>query len=445
MSAKKLKDELARIATRMRDLTKKALDEDRGLTAEEEQEWNNLRSAFDQKEKLLEQAEYAESRQAQLDEAINRTVLDENGKPVRMSMGKQSGPGQERQQGGEYVTRVLGQELRSPYASGQSRRVEDPEMAVAFDAFLRFGVEGLTTEHRQLIHQAHQRAQAIGTDSAGGYLVPEGFSNELEVALKQFSGLRNVARVLPTATGNPLPWPTVNDTSNTGALLNENTQDAELDATFGVVNFGAFKYTSRIVRVPVELLQDSFFDLQDLLARLFGERLGRITSTHYITGTGSGQPRGLTVAATSGKTAAAQTAVTFQELQDLKHSVDPAYRFGARWLFNDTTLKAVKQLKDDENRPLWQPNIADEVPATLDGDRYQIDQAMPAMTAGLRPIAYGDMSKYVIRDVMGFTMSVMRERYADFHQVGFVAIMRTDGNLVDAGTGPVKVLTMAAA
>ncbi|MCP5011983.1 MAG: phage major capsid protein, partial [Aestuariibacter sp.] len=212
---------------------------------------------------------------------------------------------------------------------------------------------------------------------------------------------------------------------------------------FSELVLDAYKYTSKIIRVSVELMQDSAFDLNAYIASALGERLGRATAAHFATGTGSSQPNGLMTAATSAFTAASATALTRAELVALKHSVDPAYRANAKFVFNDTTLLALKGLVDGDGRPLWQPAIADAVPATIDGDRYVIDQGVASIATGVRSVGYGDMSKYIIRRVKGFTLVRLVERYADYHQVGFVAFMRTDADLLDAGSNPFKVITQA--
>lgn len=411
---KKLQDKRAAAVTEMQRIVDAAKAEDRGLSADELQNWNNCNDQIEALEKQIDVTKRTNSLVAQVAEA--------QADMMRGNVGSHAVEAAQEQSGGDYAS--------------------------TFDAFMRGGMDALTNEQRGLMREnfqrpGEQRAQSVGTDSAGGYTVPEGFSGEIEKAMAAFQGIRNAARVISTSTGNTLPWPTVDDTSNTGALLAENTQDSEQDVTFGEVSLGAYKYTSKIVRVSVELLQDSAFNMDQFLAEIFGERLGRITATAYATGTGSSQPNGLVTAATLGKTAASATAITYNELLDLKHSVDPAYRNNATWAFNDSTLKAIKQLQDSNGLPLWQPSIMAEVPATLDGDPYVIDQNMASIATTAKTVLYGNFQKYLIRDVKGFTMVRLVERYADYHQVGFVAFMRTDADLLDAGTAPVKYLAQA--
>lgn len=447
MKLKEIREKQARIATQMRELNAKAETEKRGFSGDEEQSWNSLRAEFEQLDKAAERAQFDESRLGGLDEVVRRHVADENGNPVELGRETRAAdPAGAREQRGNMV-KFCGREIRSDYAFG--RRSEDPALPMVFDAFLRRGLNGLRPEHRALIDSLYgefgdeQRAQSL-TNSAGGYTVPTDFATAIEIALKSYSGIRSAATIMTTSDGRSLPWPTVNDTSNSGALITENTADSEQDVTFGQITFGAYTFTSRIVRVSMELMQDSAFDIGALLTSLFAERLGRATAGYYATGTGSSQPQGLVTAATLGKTAASATAVTYQEMLDLKHSVDPAYRVGAKWIMNDAILAVVKQLKDTTNRPIWQPNIAEAVPATIDGDGYFVDQGMAsAMTTGLRIMAYGDLKKFTIRDVLGYQLVVLRELYAANRQVGFNMFMRTESKLLNAGTNPVKYLALA--
>ena len=319
------------------------------------------------------------------------------------------------------------------------RQIRNTQRNGTIEAMLRGMPEPPADLPREVREQIiEQRAQST-TTTAGGYLVPQGFSNALERAMLQFGGMRQSrAMRIQTATGNQIEWPTVDDTSNEGALLAENTQDSEQDVVFGQKVLDAYKYTSKIVRVSYELMQDSFFDMGGFLGSALGERLGRIQNRHATTGTGSSQPNGVVTASTAGVTLASSSAVTHDELLDLKHSVDPAYRMQAEWMFADSTLKALKKLKDSQNRPLWLPGIAVREPDTLDGDRFVVNQHMSGMEASAKSILYGDFSKYIMREVLNISLIRMVERYADYHQVGFVAIMRFDGELIDAGTNPIK-------
>lgn len=400
MKLQDLLQERGQLATQMRDMHKAAEKEDRGFSAEERESWDKMSNKIDELDGRIETEKRASDLAGYTAEDI------ESMKPEGMRE----------------------EEAREVTASD------------AFSALLRSnlpGSTGLSPEQQAAL----VRAQAKGTDAAGGYLAPDEFQNQIITKMAAYGGIRSVATVISTENGNNLDIPTNDDTSNTGAIIAENVQDSEQDLVFGNETLGAYSYTSRIIRVPLSLLQDSAFNLDAYISGRFAERLGRATSAHYATGTGSGQPGGLSLA-TSGKTAAATGAITYNELLDLKHSVDPAYRGNARFVFNDSTFLALKQLVDGNGRPLWQPDVAQGSPGFIDGSPYTIDQGMADMAASAKPIVFGDTSGYWVRDVAGISVVRLVERFADYHQVGFVAIMRSDGKIVD-GNG-LRAMTMAA-
>lgn len=319
----------------------------------------------------------------------------------------------------------------------------------ALDAYLRHGMQGLTDEQRATLRRgfrpgtegAEQRAQTV-TTSGGGYAIAQGFLPSLEKALKQFGGMLSdtIVTVLPTATGAKLMLPSMNDVSNKGRLLGINTAVTVTDLAFGNMELDAYKYSSDAVLAPVELLQDTEFDLDPLIGGALGERLGRIVNEHLTTGTGSSQPNGIVTASTLGKTGLTgqTTSIIVDDLVDLEHAVDPAYRLGAAFMFHDSTLKAIKKLKDGEGRPLWLPGIAVREPDTILGYRYHINQDMPVMAASAKSVLFGDLKKYYTRMVKDITIIRLEERYMDNFQVGFLGFARVDGDLRDAGSNPVK-------
>jgi HK97 family phage major capsid protein len=286
--------------------------------------------------------------------------------------------------------------------------------------------------------------QGLVPNTAGGYTVPEGFVNNLEIALLQYGGIRQVADVMRTTSGQDLPWPNVNDTTVKGVRINENVTVATKDMTFGAIVFHAYKYTSGIVLVPAELMEDTAFNMAALLGELLGIRIGRILSDEFtVTGAGAA-PSGIVTAATAGITAASATAVAGDDIYGLKHSVDPAYRTGpgVGFMFHDKILLAIKKLKDGFGRYLWQASLAGGAPDTLDGDPITINQSMASTIAsGAITMLYGKLNKYKIRDVSEVRLRRLVERFADADQEAFLMFSRHDGQLIDAGTHPVKVLT----
>lgn len=288
-----------------------------------------------------------------------------------------------------------------------------------------------------------KRAQGVATGAAGLFTVPDEAMRPLEVALLAFGGMRQGATTIRTGGGADLPIPNVNDTTNKGVILAENTAAAEQDLVFTQLVLKAFKYSSKMLKVSVELMQDSAINLAQFVGDALGERLGRILNDHFTTGAGTTEPKGIVTEATSAFTSAASATVSADELIDLQYSVDLAYRMnpGAAYMFNDATAKIIRKLKGGDGQYIWQPGMIAGQPDFLLGHRVIINQSMASLATTAKGVLFGDIGKYWIRDVMDITLIRLDERFAEVHQVAFLAFSRHDGRLLNAGTNPVKVIT----
>lgn len=300
----------------------------------------------------------------------------------------------------------------------------------AFETFLRRGREALTTEDRALLVEA--RDQTAGTNSAGGYLVPPGYWDRISEVLKAYGGLLGVANVLTTSTGNPIQWPNNDDTANTGAILGEATQVVEQDLTIGTRTLGAYTYTSNQIRVSNPLLEDSAFDLNTWILSKFTTRWGRAIAADLAGGTGTGQPTGIVPNATVAVTGATgqTTTIIYDNLVDLIHSVDPAYRATGRcrFLMSDSARGVIAKIKDQYGRPLFVPSLIAGQPDTILGYPITIDQSVPVMAASAKSVLFGDFyAGMVVRLVGTGHMARLPERYADYNETGFVGFVRLDG------------------
>lgn len=335
-------------------------------------------------------------------------------------------------------------------ASDRSARDSGSQGSAIFAKWLRGGDKALNAADWEIV----RATMSTGTNTEGGYTVQTEVAASVLEALKAYGGMRAISDVFSTAQGNPMNWPTSDGTSEEGEIVDENASATDADATFGVKSLPVYKYSSKVITVPVELLQDSNVDIEAFVRARLATRLGRITNKHFTTGTGSSQPNGVVTAATVGVTAANAssqvTAVTFDSLVDLQHSVDPAYREAGncRFMFNDATLKSIRKIKDGSGRPIFVPGYETGnpggAPDRLLGDPITINQSVAAMAASAKSILYGDFSHYKIRDVMGVELQRYTDSaYAKKGQVGFLAWLRSGGNLVDVG-GAVKVFVNAA-
>jgi len=326
-------------------------------------------------------------------------------------------------------------------ATGEKPGTSAEERNVAFRNYLMNGYEGMTPEQRKLM--AEYRALSVGTTTAGGYTVPQGFYDQVQAAMKFFGGIRkSTATIMKTSMGNALPIPTANDTGNTGELVAENTAVSAQDITFGQVTLNAYKFSSKTVLVSFELLQDSGIDIEAFIAQKLGERLGRIQNTYFTTGTGTSQPQGVVVGSTLGKTGTTgqTTSIIYDDLIDMIHSVDPAYRQGGKchWMMNDMSLKVIRKIKDSQNRPLWQPGMVLGAPDSIFDYPYVVNNDIATMAANAKSVLFGDFSTFFVRDVMDIQLFRIVDKYIEAGQVGFLAYARADSKAVDAGMHPIS-------
>lgn len=409
-SAKEIQDARSHVREQMRDIVRNAENEKRDLKQEEHQRFQKFDNDYNALTEKWEAQKRIEDFKAQ--EMQQRAA---NGKAENA-------------------------------ASTKTDEEKEKQYRSIFGKYLRYGGRGLTNSEQAILMEKRGTDPQTTTNSQGGFTIPQGFSNELEIRMKYFGEMLNRARIFNTETGNQIEWPTVDDTAALGSILTETAGAAAVnDMTFAQVLLDAYTYTTGIVKVSVQLAQDTAFDLESFILDAFAERLGRIINQHATTGTGSSQPNGFVTAATVGTTAAAVAAITRNELVDLQHSVDIAYRNNAIWMFNDSTLAAIKKLSfgSGDDRPLWQEgSIVNDVPATLEGRPYSVNNDMADIGAAAKPVAFGDFSKYVIR-LAGDTVFVrMDERYMDELKVGFIAYRRMDGELIQSNA--IKVLQNAA-
>ena len=345
---------------------------------------------------------------------------------------------------------------------GHRETTREQEHREAFVNYLRLGASAMPQEQRDLL-QREYRDMGTGGEGAypgatSGFFVPVGFVDKIVETLK-YSGPfldPGVCEMMDTETGQPLPYPSDDDVNVTGERIAENTQVTTQDVSLGQIMFGAWKYSSRMVKVSIELLQDSAFDFETYLAKKFAQRLGRILVSDFTNGTGSAQsqPLGLiTSTLASGNLVAAVGAgandgaslansIGSDDLTNLEHGIDVLYRPGASYMCHDSTWKAIRKVKDKFGNPIWQRSLVAGMPDTLNGYPVLVNNYMSTLQLGpssppvtVNSMLFGNMKRYIIRRVKMMTILRLSERYADFGQVGFLAFARYDGQPAYGGTG----------
>lgn len=298
-------------------------------------------------------------------------------------------------------------------------------------------------------------AQQSTTDGSGGYTIPTGFQAELEKAMLAFGGMLETSRIWRTTSGNVVDWPKANDTGNRAYLLSEasSAETSAVKITDANQQFEAYKITSGLLRVSSELVEDSAFNIIQTVNEFLSERMARGINYYTTLADGSSKPKGITIAAAHGNNTANDTVLETGDFLGLEHDVDPSYRVNGTFMFHDTVLKEIKRisLAATVGFPLWLPDFASGAPGRVLGHPYVINQDMATFTQGAasandnaKIALFGNFQKYVIRLVNNMRLVRLNERYGDTDEIGLVAFWRIDGDLLDAGTHPVKYMRVSA-
>jgi HK97 family phage major capsid protein len=349
--------------------------------------------------------------------------------------------------------------------SKSQRRVDANSPRGIYHAFLRDGMKGLTAEQQLVI----KNTMSTTTGSQGGFTVPSLIANQLYDAMKAYGTMRATSEILKTADGKPLSYPTSDGTAEVGEIVAQNAAATTLDTTFGTASLNVFKFGSKIFPVPFELLQDSVLDMETFIQNRLAQRLGRIGNLKFTVGAGTTEPDGIVPKASVGKVGIVGETllIIYDDVVDLVHSVDPAYRnYDAAFMTSDTLLKTLRKIKDTAGRPIWTPsydggirsglnvsrtpNTGDQATGSGNGEGgftgqsgatifdyllgYPVwvnnDMAVPAANA--KSMIFGGLNYYKIRDAMEVQMFRFTDSvYTSVGQVAFLAWCRMGGNLMD--------------
>lgn len=399
-----LYEKRAALVKQMQELSVGAAKEGRAMTTEEDTKWTKIEA----------------------DEAALTRSIDAYEKTQKLAESRAKAQG-------EGVTDASGRIWTSNSTNPDEERAA--QYRVAYSNFIKRGMKGLTPEQRQMVETRGTNTQIAGTDSLGGYGVPDFWQAGIEKAMLDYSGILQAADIVRTDGGNTLFFLTEDDTSTAALLVAESGAFTVQDVTYGQKQLDAYKYGT-LVKYSYELAQDNTYNLEADLQATFATRFGRAMNTSGTTGTGSSQPNGVVTASTLGKTTASATAFTFNEVVDFIHSIDPAYRASSKFglMFHDNILAAIKKLSvgSSDARPLWQPSVVQGAPDKIEGYQYWINQGMEsAITTGKKIMLAGDFSKFKIRIAQDMRVLRLDELYANNGHVGFQAWMRWDSECMN--------------
>lgn len=446
---RRLQEERIGIANKIRELA----DRQQDWTAEDRKTWDELNASYDTVMASITTINTQMEQQAQVAAQVSDRLAAINSyQPTNSRIGRDGGTIERGPQNAGEFGGVNREEQWGLAIQGWMRSNHDPSDAgpvtPAHQAAARAcGVSlSSSTLRINLNPNFRQVRNALsGQDgTAGGFTYGDTFVRNLEQAMLAYGAMFQVADVIRTSTGEPMRWPTANDTSNSGRQVGESAAVASLDPTFAQVVWNAYKFTSDEILVPFELLRDNAVNLAAILPDMLGIRLGRIQNTKYTVGSGANTPWGIVNRATAGVTTASSTAIAFDEIIDLEHSLDPSRRDmpGVGYMLHDSILKALRKLKDGDGRYLWQAGANSGAPDTLNTYPYTVNQDMASSIATTAiTMLFGDFSQYKIRQVGAIRMYRLVERHRENDQDAFLAFVEGDGNLLDAGDGPVRKMT----
>lgn len=463
---KELRERAGEIADEMEQMRQKFQGkpgEESTWTDEADKRWNEINAEYDGLLPKIEQEEKNHARWAKLDQILDRARgSNDTNDPAADRF--RPADADDYLQTHKKESRWRSLALRS-WARGEARTSEEQEACrelnwntgagsididigdplEATAAFQQRQVRTRMNSHRVLQQAIQTRDLSVGTATAGGHTVPEGFIPQLEVAMLAIGGIERVGDMVITDDGADLPWPGANDTSNEGEIINELAATAaDEDPAFNELVLKTYRYSSKKVRVSRELLQDNGVGLEAHLATMLGTRVARRFNNSGTNGASPG-PNGILVDAVLGKTTASATAITDNEIIDLEHSVDPEYRGDrAAWMAHDNVWAYIRKIRDSDGRSLWQPGMQNGMPDTMHGYLAVVNQHMPsAVATSNKTLLFGDMSKIKMRRVRTVSLQRLVETAAVNFAVEFILVVRQDVGLLNAGTDPLKFLQQA--
>ena len=433
-SAKELREERMNLENKIRAMIDKADSENRDFNAEENAQYKSM---CDESQSLLARAERLERSNANL-----QNMGEPNNNLLQGSTGG-GGIG-----GGDKLSKEKAFELAlQGWFNGQQGGAFTEEHVAAAQSV---GINIYGSELRiPLMNtkeiRAFQARYGISSGSGAGTTIPESFVQNLELALLDYSPIQREAELLRTATGQPQVWPTANDTGNMGSQIGEAQTVSEVNPNFGGQVWYAFKITSGEILIPEELSEDNMVDLDSVTPNMLGERIGRFINLRSTVGTGAGTLTGIVPGATLGATAVAVNAITLDEVLDLKWSVTDPYRSNGKFMAHDNVFLKMRKLKNTAGDYLWQPSPQAGMPDRFDNSPVVPNNDMTGTLAASNEVMiFGDLKKYKMRQVNDVRIYKLMERHREKDCVAYVAFIRVDGKILDAGTHPIKKLVMAA-
>lgn len=397
---KELKEERAQLHERMHGMVETAEARDEaGFTAEERTEYDGMKRSYEAISARIKTLEEDEARAAAL--ATQRSGVVGDGAI---------------QEAPEERARRHDEELRSAFLDVVRGRSVKPEL----------------------------RAELFTGANENQVIVPKLIAEKVVTALRDTGDFLGAVEVITTDNGDPLTIATLNGTDKKLTKVAEGSSTGNDRVKFEGVTLGAYTYATSIFPISMLLLEDSGVDVEAAVVNVIVDCIKEgLKELMTASGTGQNDIKALTAAAPTGAETTAADAVSYDDLVALRASVNNAYgKSGVgKFMMNSNTMAACLKIKDTTGRPIFVESVRDDQPDRLLGREVIINEYMPDIAAGANAIAFGDFKAYKLRIVKDFRIIIFKEKFADKLQIGVMGYVRADGNLVDAGTHPVKMLT----
>lgn len=274
-----------------------------------------------------------------------------------------------------------------------------------------------------------------GTSESGAFYLPESVDNKLRTILKENSLFRSLASVFTRYDGGNITTFTYNDYAQfvpegESIPLSRPTED------FGSLTVNDHKLAV-FYKLPCEFIRDSGFNVEAYIAKRTAKNVANAENKAFLLGDGEDEPVGLLNGDGGAEVGVTADALTYDGIVDLFFSVKPEYRKKSVWIMNDKTALMLRKLKDEAGFPLWNGNHD-----TILGKPVIICNEMPDADAGKKCILFGDMSYYWIIERSPICLKILKELFANYGQIGYLAHEFIDGKLIRSDS--VKVLQLEA-
>ncbi len=441
LNARKLREERDGLAVRSEAIVKGAEDENRGLTEEEDAEWQGLIDQIDSHDKRIRRIEDNNSR------ATPPPVKTED---IPVQAGELHDSKDPEAQRLNFISWLIGNQRGASYIIGDAfmtpakrKQMEHAKLGgmrwqqlerKQRDYMSRVGIDRAELEALGV----DTRALGVNVGESGGYLVDSMMAGAIDKAMLDYGRILNTGiKMVSTATGGPYDMPLNDDTANRSRIIGEGKGTARTDLNYGNVTLGAYRYSTGVILISLEALQDSAFDLESEVFESFGIRHGRGIGEDLVTGSNGGEPEGIVNASVRGlQLATNSTTLSYDNLVDFEESLDEAYQGMGEYTFNQNTRGLLRKVKDLEGLPMLRFMDTPDGPVSIfNNKKYTIVNEMPSIGNGNRFMLWGDFSKYCYRQVMGFQIFRQMETHIEDGQIGLIGHARADGKLVDASKG----------